>query len=350
MNAAPMNEAENNWPADGLEHLRCCPICSSASREILYEGIEDTTFYCAPGKWNLHKCKGCGVAYLDPRPTPESIYLAYRDYYTHSEQRTASRLSPSYWRAAALNGYRNSSWGTTLKPASRVLGRLIAHVFAGSRALVDRDEMRDLPKPSMGRRLLDVGSGSGRFLEMAHSAGWNTSGIDFDPKAVEAARQKGLNVLHGGIQLLSGESSKYDAITLSHVIEHVHDPRSLLRDCQRLLKPNGYFWIETPNIASHGHRLFGRHWRGLEPPRHLLLFNWSLLVKLLEEAGFRRIEVARWRPKFKALYVSSRAIKHSRNPLLENAGIFVRIRCALSEIRHLRTHEEREFITLQATK
>jgi 2-polyprenyl-3-methyl-5-hydroxy-6-metoxy-1,4-benzoquinol methylase len=345
-----MNQVEDNWPADSLEYLGCCPICFSPDRAILYEGLKDTTFYCAPGAWTLYNCRSCSAAYLDPRPTSESIQLAYRDYYTHSDHRSTSSLSPSYWKAAALNGYRNSFWATKLEPASPILGKLVAYGLPGSRALVDHDEMRDLPRPSMGRNLLDVGCGSGRFLEMARSAGWISSGIDFDPKAVEAARSKGLNVVHGGTELLSSETSQYDAITLSHVIEHVHDPRSLLRDCRRLLKPNGYFWIETPNIASHGHRLFGHHWRGLEPPRHLMLFNWALLAELLAEAGFRGIKAAQWRPKFMSLYVSSRAIKHSRNPLLEKAGTFARIRCSLSEIPHMRASGAREFITLQATK
>ena len=79
-------------------------------------------------------------------------------------------------------------------------------------------------------------------------------------------------------------------ITLSHVIEHVHNPVALLKVCRRLLKPTGQLWLETPNIDGAGHRQYMKNWRGLEPPRHLVLFNSQSLAKALFASGFARIE------------------------------------------------------------
>src|SRR5207249_6934470 len=87
-------------------------------------------------------------------------------------------------------------------------------------------------------------------------------------------------------------SGSFDAIAMSHVIEHVHDPAGLLRECHRILRPGGLLSVVTPNWSSLGHRYFGRSWRGLEPPRHLQLYTLPTLVRELRQAGFV-VETAR---------------------------------------------------------
>jgi hypothetical protein len=62
-----------------------------------------------------------------------------------------------------------------------------------------------------------------------------------------------------------------------------------LRECARLLKPGGTFWLATPNMDAPGHKKFGPHWRGLEPPRHLILFTADALIQAMTEAGFRDV-------------------------------------------------------------
>ncbi|WP_394792136.1 class I SAM-dependent methyltransferase [Rhodoferax sp.] len=148
--------------------------------------------------------------------------------------------------------------------------------------------MRHLPKrpPRPGARLLDVGCGNGAFLAMAKAAGWQVQGIDFDPQAVAAARSRGLDVICGGLDQILEQEGTYDCITCSHVIEHVHAPRHWITQMHALLRVGGRLWLQTPNISSRGHARFGPDWRGLEPPRHLVLFTPDSLSKLLEESGF----------------------------------------------------------------
>lgn len=95
-----------------------------------------------------------------------------------------------------------------------------------------------------------------------------------------------MDVSVGGIDALDAVNERYDVITLSHVIEHVGDPNDALLRLQGALKPGGRLWLETPNLGSLGYRLFGRNWRGLEPPRHLVLFNPRSLRESLARAGF----------------------------------------------------------------
>jgi 2-polyprenyl-3-methyl-5-hydroxy-6-metoxy-1,4-benzoquinol methylase len=111
-----------------------------------------------------------------------------------------------------------------------------------------------------------------------------------DPVAAGVARSNGAEILAADISELGANCEAFfDAITLSHVIEHVHDPVDTLIRCHRMLKPGGYLWLETPNADSVGYELYGRYWRGLEPPRHLVIFNSAALEMTLARAGFERI-------------------------------------------------------------
>lgn len=74
---------------------------------------------------------------------------------------------------------------------------------------------------------------------------------------------------------------------MTHLIEHVHDPVGLLKECLRVLKPGGSLVAITPNVESLGHKVFRESWRGLEPPRHLQLFSLRTLRTCTERAGLQ---------------------------------------------------------------
>lgn len=345
-----LNRIHEPWPEDGLEEVKQCPVCCSEKREILYKGLRDRVFFCAPGEWTLHRCNGCGSAYLDPRPTPGMIHLAYESYFTHQPPLKVADLSPfGKLRRIFANGYRNWRYGTNERPASG-LGVLIAWLMPNMRAALDVS-FRYLPRPRTGQRLLDVGCGNGAFLLRAQSAGWDVMGLDFDPKAIEAAKQAGLDVCLGGMSALAQEKEQFDIVTLSHVIEHVHDPNRMLRDCFRLIKPGGYLWIETPNLNAEGHRLFGENWRGLEPPRHLVLFTRTSLCAALHEAGFNQVEDQPYRPLCESIFAASEAITEERVPWgEEQLSVNGRRAARQAERKAWKEVDIREFITVKAWK
>lgn len=338
--------AGGNWPETDLERPGKCPVCGAAERTVLYEALTDRVFFCAPGAWTLQKCGGCGSAYLDPRPTPQTIGRAYAKYFTHE----AGSPKVSFLKRikiSVLNGYLNRTWGTSISPASRTLSLLLPPAY---KTLIDGEVMRNLPRPAGGRRVLDVGCGSGEFLLNAQSAGWRVAGFDLDPKAVETARAKGLDVRLGGIEAFAGEADCFDAITVSHVVEHVYEPQGLLAGCRRLLKPGGYFWIETPNIDSYGHAEFKGDWLDLDPPRHLAIQNWEALQRLLAAAGFSDISPLAWRPQYEARARASQAIGRGQNPLKTRPTLAGKIKARAVEAKNKTSHARREFITLKATK
>jgi 2-polyprenyl-3-methyl-5-hydroxy-6-metoxy-1,4-benzoquinol methylase len=279
------------WPLDGQESVTNCPVCGHARRDILHTGLIDTAFRTAPGNWSLWKCSRCHSAYLDPRPTLDTIHKAYANYYTHkikSQPNSGNHENSSplrKLRRRLVNGYVNWRFGTDMMPASSI-GTLIAFAFPHLRNSLDR-KYRHLPKPLEHRGvLLDVGCGDGSFLQLAQGIGWEAVGLDLDPKVVTNAIDQGLTVYHGSIEYFADQTSLFDVITLNHVIEHVHDPVRLLKACYALLKNGGQVWVQTPNIDSFGHARFQEYWRGLEPPRHIVLFNRNSLHQAFISAGF----------------------------------------------------------------
>jgi SAM-dependent methyltransferase len=272
-----------DWPADGLEAVPACPVCGSTDRAVLHAGMRDRAFRAAPGDWTLVRCRACRSAYLDPRPTPATIELAYSSYYTHGSARP---LAAGRLRDGLARDYRRARWGYS--DASAIPGgRLIPKVAPSRGATVDR-EVRHLPA-NPGGRLLDVGCGSGAFVSQMAALGWRAEGIDPDPVAVAAARENGLDVRQAMLSDIdpAEHTGAFDAVTLSHVIEHMHHPGGELGRIHGLLRPGGLLWIATPNLDSLSFRRFGADWRGLEPPRHLVLFTTGSLERLIRDVGFQ---------------------------------------------------------------
>lgn len=275
------------WPIDGLEHIDRCPTCSSSNRTLAYSDVEDWAFRTAPGKWTLWVCESCETIYPDPRPNERTIGLAYSTYYTH-ERKSFPQRTKSILITLALDVYyrfcfdANSMGSRFLQSFKPDLDRRIR-----VRAAVRRRHL--LPSKTGQDRLLDIGCGNGSFLGIAKNMSYRVIGIDPDPDAIANARQRGFDARVGSLPACRFENSSFDHITLSHVIEHLHDLDRSLCELWRLLRPGGRMWIETPNGNGAGLRQFGKYWRGLEQPRHLAILNPSSICKLLVKHGFSKI-------------------------------------------------------------
>ncbi|MGZ3159812.1 MAG: class I SAM-dependent methyltransferase [Burkholderiaceae bacterium] len=277
---------ENKHRIDAIPQQHCS-LCGSVGK-YLYLNLQDRLFG-ANGTWNLAKCNNfnCGLMWIDPTPDEAEIGNAYSNYYTHEMQEDIGRcgiLKRSYhWMK---RGYLMDKFGYTYgrQPSmSKALGKFL-YFFPQRRSKVD-EEVRYLQALPQGR-LLDVGCGSGEWLQIMSGLGWEAEGIDFDKNAVNIAKQTGLHAHWGSLENQNYPDECFDAITLNHVIEHIPNPVATLVECRRILKKSGKLVLFTPNIASLGHRVFKQSWRGLEPPRHLYLFCPSSMRTLLELAGF----------------------------------------------------------------
>jgi 2-polyprenyl-3-methyl-5-hydroxy-6-metoxy-1,4-benzoquinol methylase len=347
------NQVElTDWPKDGLESVKVCPVCQSRERRMLYARMRDRVFFCAPGEWVLHECLDCGSSYLDPRPTPETIDLAYRTYYTHQRVEripTTNLHGLKYLKRIMANGYRNWRFNATFSPSSS-LGILLISLLPSERAAIEH-EFRHLPRLPRRGRLLDIGFGDGAFLDIAKAIGWEVTGIDPDSKVVDNALQRGLNVYQGGLEVLARESGVFDVITMSHVIEHVHQPIEVLKECHRLLKRGGQLWVETPNIKSLGRLRFQHHWRGLETPRHLVLFNRLSLRQALERAGFTNVRDASQTSPCSVIYAMSQRMQEGLNPYVKTAmPTSLKVKIMIDRFAEFWLKPRREFLSITAEK
>jgi 2-polyprenyl-3-methyl-5-hydroxy-6-metoxy-1,4-benzoquinol methylase len=144
-----------------------------------------------------------------------------------------------------------------------------------------------------GGRVLDVGCGYGFFRVALGEAGYEHDGLEVSEFACEvAARVYGLTTYGGTLeQHWAGWESRYDAVTLFDLIEHLADPRRLLERVAAILRPGGIVGIKTPNLDCPEADLFGCHYHSLKR-EHLIFFSADSLTATAIAAGFRPINVS----------------------------------------------------------
>lgn len=251
-----------------------CVLCG-AKGESLYSDLMDRMF-AVPGNWCMKRCTNtdCGLAWLDPAPYEGDIHLLYTNYYWHRRVQLKQRLLAQLWSFSHICyrtvGYIPSSFLGVTKTKKKM-----SYMY-----------LRDL-KPG---KLLDVGCGSGTLLHRMHNLSWSATGVDFDATAVENAKARygsEATIVHSDLFSARFPDFFFDAVTVSHVIEHVPDPVALLGEARRILKRGGRLVITTPNLESYGHGKFRDCWWGLDAPRHLQVFTLPALQECARKAGFQ---------------------------------------------------------------
>ena len=301
----------------GTEPAPACPACGSLGK-VAYRGLRDLVFG-APGEWTMKRCSqaDCRLLWLDPRPTASEIHKAYSVYYTHQAAPVGQlgardivrkiyytiREAYSQCRYGYAQGGRKW-WRVFLAP--------LAHLHPGGADAIAAEAMF-LPAPTSGSRLLEIGCGNGYLLKRMQTLGWNVEGIEFDPACVALLQAQGVRCRSGDLREQQFEAASFDAVFMGHVIEHVYNPIEFLKECSRVLRPGGTLVALTPNSNSLGHRMFGRDWRGLEPPRHLQIFNRANLDRMVRSSGFSHVKTSTTNRGAWYLWGASSAISSARS-------------------------------------
>lgn len=309
-----------------------CLLCGAAGN-ILHENLEDLLFGVA-GHWRMRRCqeRDCGLAWIDPLPSEERLNAAYSGYHTHHLP-----ARPNIMRKAMRATYRSLQRFTPFLESSVPLESMFLNGISPG-------------------RLLDVGCGSGTFLSQMSKSGWSVEGLETDAAAARIARElSGIPVKMGTIECAGYPAESFDAVTLSHVIEHVADPVAVLRECWRVLRSGGAITVTTPNLESLAHTHFHSCWRGLEPPRHLQVFSMASLRKCAVDAGIPKPRLSTSAGRASGLYLGSLLLSKiaSRKPSVGNsAADYARaVFFAFRESRLLASRPEvGEEVVLRATK
>jgi len=246
-----------------------------------------------PGEWQYRYCRSCDVLWLDPRPkNPAEQALYPSDYITHAPPNPDLLAPRRGWIANLRLGVKiellRRCYGYTLQchdTWARLLG-MVAAVLPLTRRWAGYTVMFLHAKNG---RLLDVGCGQGTFLMLMVRLGWEGWGIEPDSVAAAYAQAQGLKVENRALEDTELEPESFDAITLHHVIEHLLDPVTALKKLTRALKPGGVLVSIHPNPDGMLARIFGPSWRGLDPPRHLVLLGPRGMADLTRKVGLQPV-------------------------------------------------------------
>lgn len=216
---------------------------------------------------------------------PNEVYLEVEDY------------SVSHEKFQLLHNAEYDILKTHPQPGLDVLGKYyesedyISHTD-GKRSLFEKvyhvvktknlsDKVKLITKVNAGfGRVLDIGCGTGDFLSVAKSVGWQTVGFEPNEKARNLALNKNVELIENTSDL---PDASFDVITMWHVLEHVPDVQAQIAELKRLVKDDGIIIIAVPNFKSFDAKHYGNYWAAFDVPRHLWHFSKTSIKKLVEE-------------------------------------------------------------------
>jgi SAM-dependent methyltransferase len=270
----------NSFP----ESIVSCPVCNSEQTRFALK-VKD---HSVSGEYfDVFECPRCSLRFTKDAPASEKIGVYYEseDYISHSNT-----------RKGIVNGLYHT---------------VRSHTLATKYRLIEK---------STGLKLghhLDIGAGTGAFVQFMNKHEWKSAGIEPDKKARELAQ------VYHKTKLLPAEAfeavlpESFDAISMWHVLEHVHDLYPYLRQIKNILKARGMVFIAVPNYTSYDGMKYGAHWAAYDVPRHLYHFSPESMKWLLKNAGFQLTEeVPMWWDSF---YISLLSEKYAgrHSPMLK---------------------------------
>ncbi|WP_445733410.1 class I SAM-dependent methyltransferase [Mariniflexile sp.] len=187
---------------------------------------------------------------------------------------------------------------------------------------------------STEKNLLDVGCGTGDFLQFAKNNNWNVTGIEPNEQARAIANSKTENSVFDTEELLKFQVESFDVITLWHVLEHLPKLEEQIQIFKKLIKPNGTLIIAVPNYKSYDANYYKEFWAAYDVPRHLWHFNKESISKLVSKVS---MQVVKTKPMyFDAFYVSLLSEKYKNGKMNFFKGIYIGL---LSNLKSLSTKE-----------
>ncbi len=135
-------------------------------------------------------------------------------------------------------------------------------------------------------RALDVGCGTGAFLDALSAAGWKACGTEVNRGAVDRLRNRGHCVTDGMLVDQGFPAGHFDAVSYVGTFEHVPTPREELREVRRILRPGGALILNVTDAGSAEARLLRATWVGYEVPRHCFNYTKQTVTWLLRSEGF----------------------------------------------------------------
>jgi 2-polyprenyl-3-methyl-5-hydroxy-6-metoxy-1,4-benzoquinol methylase len=229
-------------------HYTHCPICAA---DNIAPQLSAKDYTVSQQQFSIWHCSSCTVRFTQDVPEQNAIGTFYQsdNYISHSDT-----------KKGIINSLYHLVRGITLN--------------AKRKLIIDKVGM-------IKGEILDIGCGTGAFLNTMKTAGWGITGLEPD----DTARKKATTLYN--IQPQSSEKlfelkpSTYHAITMWHVLEHVHELHAYIKQLHQLLTPQGKIFIAVPNYTSYDASVYKEHWAAYDVPRHLYHFSPASMEVLL---------------------------------------------------------------------
>ncbi|HKJ80127.1 MAG TPA: class I SAM-dependent methyltransferase [Prolixibacteraceae bacterium] len=254
-----------------------CPVCENTSFSPF---LTCTDFFVSGEEFTIKKCDSCGFKITEDIEDEANIgtYYQSEEYISHS----------------------NTSKGLV----NNIYHRVRNYMLGKKRLLVEK-----AAKTRMGH-ILDVGTGTGYFLNEMSQNGWQVTGTE---KSADARRfvksEFGFEILETE-QLFQLPENSFDAITLWHVLEHIHRLEENMQAFQRILKKEGKLIIAVPNHESYDAKHYKEYWAAYDVPRHIWHFAPKQMKQFGEKHGFKLAKTATM--PFDSFYVSMLSEKYKK--------------------------------------
>jgi 2-polyprenyl-3-methyl-5-hydroxy-6-metoxy-1,4-benzoquinol methylase len=250
-------------------HYTGCPICNSNNIQEQLSAKDHTVSQQIFSIWH---CKACTARFTQDVPDQGSIgaYYASENYISHSDTK---------------KGIVNNLYHLVRKRTLGAKRRLVINVTG-----------------TVEGSILDIGCGTGAFLDTMKEADWSITGLEPDIVArTKAAELYNIQPKEPGI-LFELTPASFNAITMWHVLEHVHELHAYIKQIEKLLAPGGKAFIAVPNYTSKDADIYKAHWAAYDVPRHLYHFSPQSMGTLLAQHGLKLASVKpMW---FDSFYVS----------------------------------------------
>ena len=257
-------------------HYTHCPVCNSSQINPLLT-VKDHSV--SKEEFVIWQCAECSLRFTQDVPAEDSIgpYYASQDYISHS----------------------NTDKGLVSKLYQKVRKFTLAQK---AKLIIHHTKEKG--------RILDIGAGIGAFLSVMKEKSWEIKGIEPDFTARQNAKSLFGLELDEPSSLYSLDHKTYDAITLWHVLEHVHQLHDYVEQLKNLLTKEGKIFIAVPNYTATDATAYKNFWAAYDVPRHLYHFTPKAIEKLIQSHGLKLIaKKPMW---FDSFYISLLSSKYHK--------------------------------------
>jgi 2-polyprenyl-3-methyl-5-hydroxy-6-metoxy-1,4-benzoquinol methylase len=268
-------------------NVQQCPVCDS---EKFSPFLTSTDFFVTGEEFNLKKCTSCGFIITENIEDEANIgrYYQSEEYISHSN--TSKGLVNALYHQV-----RNYMLGRKRRLVEKAVG-------------------------AQNGQILDIGTGTGYFLNEMKRFGWKVTGTEKSTEARDFAKKEfNLNIKEPD-ELFRMPKNTFHVITLWHVLEHIHKLDENMNAFSQLLKTEGKLIIAVPNPTSYDARHYQQFWAAYDVPRHIWHFGPEQMKQFGEKYGFRLAQTATM--PFDSFYVSLLSEKYKKSKAAFVRGMF----------------------------